>query len=268
LHPGFCCIYDPPLSVQLREQIMTTRAKVFLIVGGVLLVVVLIGTVFLSVLFIGISNARRAALRTTCATRLKSLGSCVAVYAASYNDALPTFSGPAGTWMCDQSVDWPAVGALSAAMSPKLSFPDLNYCPANNKQDPGALWGGAAATHRVTGYIWTNDRPGMPSLAGLRTAPALEYHKKFIVTRGASETELALDWIISDKPTAAGASWTGITAAGRPGVYDTSHLVGKSPAGGNALLFDGHVEWRAFDAGKSPAVPQTPAGPAFWFPGK
>ena len=172
---------------------------------------------------------------------------------------------PGGTWMCDQPPEWASVGGSAAVAG--FSFPDVNYCPANTHQDPAVLWGGAAAPYRVTGYVWTNERPGMPPLAGLRATPPLEYRKRFSTVRSA-ESELALDWIISNSPAAAGASWTGITAAGRPGVYDTSHLAGTVPAGGNVLTLDGAVMWRPFDPARSMAVPQTPAGPAFWFPGK
>jgi len=243
---------------------MTTRIKLFMGLGAVLIglmaCVVIVALWFVANMALG----NGMAMRRRCATNLKELGTVVATYAAQYNDQLTVFAGPGGSWMCDQPSNWPSMGAAA----PGMSFPNINYCPANTHQDPAVLWGGPAAAYCVTGYVWTNDRPGMPPLAGLRPAPVLEYHQKFSISRGASEAELAVDWIISDKPAAAGAAWTGITAPGRPGIYDTSHLAGKTPAGGNDLMFDGHVEWRPFNPANATAVPQTPGGLSFWFPGK
>ena len=89
------------------------------------------------------------------------------------------------------------------------------------------------------------------------------------VSSYAATSELAVDWIISDQPQAPethAVSWTGITAPGRPGVYDTSHIRGKTPTGANVLAFDGSVSWRPFDPAKATPVLQTPGGPTFWIP--
>ena len=86
------------------------------------------------------------------------------------------------------------------------------------------------------------------------------------MSRDSNTAELALDWILSDKPTAPGDNWTGITAPPRPGIYDTSHLSGNTPAGANVMTFDGHVEWRPFNAAKATPIPQVPGGPTFWIP--
>jgi prepilin-type processing-associated H-X9-DG protein len=246
---------------------MTKRIK-FLGIGAGF--VVGAACVFGGVLWIAasISNGHRAELKRRCSAKLKTLGSVVAIYAARYNDQLPVFAKSGGSWMCDQPPDWESVGAPAGAVIGKLSFADVSYCPANARQTPAVLWGGPAAPYRVTGYVWTNERPGMPPLTGLRVNPPLGYHKKsYVIGVRSFETELALDWIISDTPGVSGATWTGITAAGRPGIYDTSHLAGKRPDGGNILMLDGHVEWREFDPTKATAVPQTPGGPSFWFPG-
>jgi prepilin-type processing-associated H-X9-DG protein len=112
----------------------------------------------------------------------------------------------------------------------------------------------------------------MTPLVGVRTPhapsdpPAIEYHDKFALARKAGQTELAWDWIISDKPDAATSSWMGFTAPGRAGVYDTSHMSGGKPAGANVLAFDGHVEWRGFAGASLTPIAQSSTGPVFWVP--
>jgi prepilin-type processing-associated H-X9-DG protein len=200
------------------------------------------------------------------------LGNAVVVYASMYSDQLPSFSTPSGSWMSDQPKEWESLKTAILPAGVKFDFAKWNYCPANTNQDQATLWGGPAAAYRITGYVWTNERAGMPPLVGIRTPhgpmdpPAIEYHDKFTVARGVSQTELALDWIISYKPDAATATWTGFAGSGRPGIYDTSHMDRGKPGGANVLAFDGHVEWRPFDAAKATPVPQSGTGPVFWFP--
>jgi hypothetical protein len=250
---------------------MTKRSKYLLAGVAALFVVIVMCALGFSILLIGISNSRSRALKTLCATHLKSLGTVCAVYAAANNDALPNGSLPPGSWMCDEkdgfmsAVRTTASSVSSSGLSP-TSLEKWFYCPANAHQDPAVLWGGPAAPYRVTGYVWTIERAGKPPLAGLRTMPPLQYHRKMSISQYSATAELLLDWIISDKPETPGASWTGITAPGRPGIYDTSHIRGKTPTGANVLAFDGSVSWRPFDPAKSTPVPQTPGGPTFWIP--
>ena len=67
---------------------MKTRTKLLVAIISVLFVVLMCALGF-SILASGISNSHRAALRTTCASRLKTVGVLVAAYAAQYDDALP-----------------------------------------------------------------------------------------------------------------------------------------------------------------------------------
>jgi hypothetical protein len=231
---------------------MTLQTR-WLIRGAVALVIVLAFVVFLALF---VAQNRRRSRRAICAANMRGIGQSLVVYSSDNSQELPYFGKFAGSWMCDQP--W---GGLFTGVSPRFL-----YCPANTHQDPAVFGGGPTGPYCVSGYVWTNERPGMPPLAGLRASPPLEYRNP-IHTLDAG-IEFAVDWIISDKPTAAGASWAGITSAGRPGIYDTSHLAGQRPEGGNILYGDAHSEWQSFDPAKSTPVPQTPAGPSFWFPGK
>jgi prepilin-type processing-associated H-X9-DG protein len=243
---------------------MSPRAKGWLIGGGagVLLLVLVL------VMIPASDGGDGLRTRASCARNLKYLGTSLAIYAVQFNDQLPVDSATfAGTWMTDQSAMCNGYTAISPPPSGSFDPRSVFYCPSNRGQDLATLWGGPAAPYRITGYVWTNERPGMPNLAGLRPNPPLEYHEKFAWTRQTSESELAADWIISDTNQAKGARWNGITAAGRPGTYDTSHMSGNMPAGANCLMFDGHYEWRRFNPATATAVPQGAGGPSFWFAG-
>jgi prepilin-type processing-associated H-X9-DG protein len=259
---------------------MTKRAKFVLAGIGALLVVILMCAAGFAVLFVGLSNSRRTALKAQCGTHLKSLGTAYAVYAAANNDKLPSGVLPPGSWMCDEN--FPALATVASSLNSgglnSASMAKWTYCPANAHQQPApgaslfeltASAGMIGDSRHVMGYISTMDRPEMPPLTGLRAMPKLQYHTKMSIVQNANTTELLLDWIISDKPPAPEAAvttWTGITAPPRPGIYDTSHLSGKIPAGANVLTFDGHVEWRPFNPANATPIPQTPGGPTFWIP--
>jgi hypothetical protein len=226
---------------------MTKRAKWDL---GIIVVLVLLGLLIPLV----IAHSRRADLRSLCATHLKSLGTVCAVYASANNDANPIANSlPPGSWMCDVKGGW-ADALMSAAEGSKVgglspaSVQKWFLCPANTRQSTTVVWSDPTAPYQVMGYVFPEPPP------------------KLTVSRNASTTELALDWIISDKPTAAGASWTGITAAGRPGIYDTNHVKGNTPTGANVLAFDGSVTWRSFNPANATPIPQVPGGPTFWIP--
>jgi prepilin-type processing-associated H-X9-DG protein len=250
---------------------MTKKAKFPSTVGCIVLLIFLCAGVPLVILITGLQSARTSAQHTVCATNLKAIGNAATTYALMFSDQLPSFSTPSGSWMCDQPAEWASLSRVGGI--PEANFAKWNYCPASTNQDQATLWGGPTATYRITGYVWTNERAGMPPLVGIRTPhaptdpPDIDYHDKFAIARKASQTELALDWVISDKPDAATASWTGFTATGRSGIYDTSHMNRNTPGGANVLAFDGHVEWRPFDPAKATPVPQSPTGPVFWIPG-
>jgi hypothetical protein len=172
-----------------------------------------------------------------------------------------------GSWMCDQPTD------LLRDVEQANGGEDLLrrcYCPENESQKKQALR--EFAPYRISGYIWMNDRsdlPGnkMPSLSGLRQTPPLKYHRKLNDAIDPRNEELAADWIIS--PTTAGKSWQGITAKGRPGEYDTSHMsTPEIPGGAHVLCFDGHLEWRPFQKSNATPIPQGggPGAPVFWLP--
>ena len=63
----------------------------------------------------------------------------------------------------------------------------------------------------------------------------LEYQDKVNPKGRADLTELIADWIVSDTNNPATAKWDRTTVLGRPGIYSTSHMKGRSPEGSNVL---------------------------------
>jgi hypothetical protein len=241
----------------------------------VLLVIAIIGVLILVMMPAMHSERGYGPDPIRCAARLSIVGKSLAVYASANNNSLPQTPVPSGaTWLSDQPRETfkLMVGAVRDLTAPATGDPErIFYCPANRDQDSAVLLN-SGADFLVTGYAWFTDRgAGSGGMAALKVerkgAPAVEYEGKFAGATMAGRREMVMDWIVSD--TAAGAKkWTGMTFAGRPGVYSTSHWVSSQPwpAGGNVLCFDGHVEWRAFDERKAAALPQGKGGVVFWVP--
>src|SRR3954447_9104013 len=66
-----------------------------------LLVVVAIIALLIAILLPSLGKAREMTYRTVCGTNLKGQGSAFAIYAAQYNDKLPSVTG--GSWLHDMS---------------------------------------------------------------------------------------------------------------------------------------------------------------------
>lgn len=242
--------------------------------GFTLLEAIVVTAVAAAVLLPALARARSNARRTVCATNLKTIGMTYAIYAADYNDELPPTGKGAGDlqWLCDQTQSTSDVLAAPSSGAAALKPADMQrilYCPQNENQNPEAIikWGDIS----VWGYAATNDRgpdaKSMPTDFPKRNPP-LAYHAKFSATANPSQQELAFDWIITDHPDKADFSKP-ITRNGKPNLtFTTSHLNGKTPAGANILAFDGHVEWRSFNANNGVAIKQSGGAnpPYFWLP--
>ena len=110
------------------------------------------------------------------------------------------------------------------------------------------------------GYAYLNERslaPVLPTaeLPAPRASPPLIYHRKWSSTPFASDSELAVDIILNETLPTATTVWSNTKNASTGAYIDSvSHLKGDSPAGANALCFDGHVGWRPYGFGKFVSV--------------
>jgi prepilin-type N-terminal cleavage/methylation domain-containing protein len=224
-----------------------------------LLVVVAIIALLVAILIPALGKAREAARKTICGTHLKSQGTAFAIYAASYNDTLPTMAG--GNWLHDQSSDTviALVGAAQTTNLNNLSEASIRkwfFCPTNSDANTVAAWNNFAGAdgkgYRCLDYIYFNKR-GSPVQLGAadgsgmvrnsQKQPNIMYRTKMSLSAYGSQAELAGDEIISTNT--GGTDFDGNNAAS---VFHehSSHLKGSWPQGMNILAFDGGVSWRGF----------------------
>ncbi len=229
-----------------------------------LLVVVAIIALLIAILLPALGKVKETSRRTTCAANLKAQGSMMAIYAGQYNDTLPIFdtaTGGGGKWLTDIPVEFAdqLLSTNTSNMNDPHSQRRIFYCPSNPDQNADFMWlQWAASEHRRSlGYNYLTKRgkgqtpPGYdqigPTSTPVRT-PTVLWQTHMTNVQRASQAELAFDVILSDP-------------AGNTFVHPitnentTSHLFGKTPAGGNVLCCDSHVEWRKFNKSQAVSIP-------------
>ena len=83
-------------------------------------------------------------------------------------------------------------------------------------------------------------------------APALPGHeltKPYTNTASVVDTELVTDVVVSEGRGVASDKFTRVFTSNPqiiPNGFNTSHMSGKTPTGGNILYQDGHAVWRRF----------------------
>jgi prepilin-type processing-associated H-X9-DG protein len=65
-------------------------------------------------------------------------------------------------------------------------------------------------------------------------------------TLALTDTEIGADITISDGPNRNTAKFKGVYSATLPQGFNSNHMNGSSPEGGNILFQDSHVGWRSF----------------------
>ena len=231
-----------------------------------LLVVVAIIAVLIAILLPALGRVKETARKSTCAANLKANGTMFAVYAQQYNDRAPVFdTAGGGSWLTDVPIEFTdqLLATDTTLMNNPQSQRRIFYCPSNLIQNADFMWLQWAAApplgtkdehRRSLGYNYLTRRgknqspPGAagdgPTLTapGLASrAPTLIWLDHIINVPRASQTEIAIDEILSDS---VGGNFLNPVSAN---VNTTSHQAGKNPSGGNVLCCDGHVEWRKFN---------------------
>ena len=205
--------------------------------------------------------------RAQCASNLQQFTLAMTILANENDDKFPTNS--VGFWAWD--TPWP-IGTFVESTGSKWS---VMYCPGTAPRFSEALnlqlYNYAPPALRVLGYV--NTLPGSPGVQVTNhnptLMPPLVQTTPFVFAR-----VLPADRVLLADATISGAGQNNIgiyetynytqIPGGFPGAAHLSpHLSGKTPAGGNLGMMDGHVEWRRFPD-MSPRSP-APNTPTFWW---
>jgi prepilin-type N-terminal cleavage/methylation domain-containing protein/prepilin-type processing-associated H-X9-DG protein len=210
-----------------------------------LLVVIAIIAILATLLLPTLLRAKEMSKRSNCRSNLHQLGLRLFLYADENQNRLPyiTQVSGGGHWAWDINRNPTAnqiVGKpINAPQSSKIdSGVKVLYCPSYwdllKNSATGANGWSFDATFVVAGYVFLLNNafcvPDTNKVATLKGIPG----------RSVSATELVVDPTISYNGNYCHFDWGG------PFNNRSAHLDGCTPAGGNILFVDGHVEWRPF----------------------
>jgi len=213
------------------------------------------------------ARATKQSKRAQCASNLRQFTLAEHIFANDNGDRLPHNS--VGYWAFDTSWD---IGTFVESTGSKWT---VMYClgtaPRWSEQDDLNLYNYASPSYRVLGYA--NTFPGNPAVSSTEINPTLTPRSiqigfNLYATPPASQRVLLADVTISPYTQNNPALRFTYNYTSIPGGYAkthlSAHLIGQFPAGGNAGMLDGHVEWRKFDD-MMPRTDPVSSSPVFWW---
>jgi prepilin-type N-terminal cleavage/methylation domain-containing protein len=214
-----------------------------------LLVVIAIIAILAAMLLPALAKAKERAKRAQCMSNEHQLSLATIMYANENQDRLPDCHNSAGqnlgVWVWDMSA------YVITNLNQNIGRQDMFYCPNEyylyNSATPNA-WQAfttsatAPQPYIVTGYIWL-----FPNSRADAALPSFSTVTKTTTPRSGfsvSTTEVITDATIFLNGLG-GRNYVNIAAAGGSKV-SSAHMERNTPAGGNIMFLDSHVEWRKF----------------------
>jgi len=208
-----------------------------------LLVVIAIIAILASMLLPALSRAKERANRIQCLSNTRQLGLAAMLYGHDNRDKVPQHA-IGGMWL------WDLPRATRDSLTNNAVRREMFYCPSVRASvkafDPVVAWW----EFNIIGYGWLGvrlDSRGQPEPTQNSASyikPGKEFISRFTGNTNASQAELIVDPLLAvantqdfTKPN------SGLTPDGR---HHNPHMLGRDPAGGNALYLDGHSAWVKF----------------------
>lgn len=221
-----------------------------------LLVVIGIIAIIAALLLPALAAAKERAKRAQCMSNLKQIGVALIVYANDNDDVLPqsTVAGESlgqATWDLPRSM---ADNIGTQGSSTNSIYRNIFYCPgAFTTVQNEDFWWNYSSGHRVTSYQWfirrSDSNTNYPSVLTSPKGYLSKISMGFLRGVKPVDAEMAADVVISEGTGHRTDKFRGVytsNPAELPNGYNSSHMRGGLPAGGNILFEDGHVIWRRF----------------------
>lgn len=230
-----------------------------------LLVVIAIIAILAAMLLPALALAKEKARRAQCMSNLHQVIIALNLYATDNKDYLPRSVVPKGSESMGQAT-WDLPRSMADVIDNAVgknnnTYRHIFYCPASfTTVRDDDYWWNYSSGHRVTSYQWFISRDGtqMDGTQGGITYPskmtkpkgwAVKLTQSYNPQLNVANTELVADVVVSQGNGTRSDKFTGVYTSNPqelPKGYNSSHMSGNTPAGGNILFMDGHVAWRNF----------------------